>query len=155
MSSRSLSSLGALIERGDRESLMELFDYVNEGSSEDEGQQAAAAPDAGTSTSERRRSLPPARASVSSVSSVMTSSPSLDPSSTFGARRRRAAKLAHFFGVSYRDLFGDVLDSIEMGVRDEASKGSMKPDEVEELITRLHALKNRGSDLDSRFQYSR
>ncbi|EJD52188.1 hypothetical protein AURDEDRAFT_181706 [Auricularia subglabra TFB-10046 SS5] len=147
---QSLSSLGAIIDRGDRESLMELFDFVNEdGSSEEEAQQALPS----TSASERRRSLPPTRASVSSASSIMSSSPSAD--SSFGLRRRRAAKLAHFFGVSYRDLVGDVLDSIEMGVRDEASKGSMKPDEVQELITRLQILKNRGTDLDSRLQRTR
>ncbi|KZV93502.1 hypothetical protein EXIGLDRAFT_673965 [Exidia glandulosa HHB12029] len=145
---QSLSSLGAMIDRGDRESLMELFDYVNEGSSDEEAQRAATGGSPST-PSERRRSLPPAaRSSAASVLSVM---PAPDPRG-FGARRRRAAKLAQFFGVSYRDLFGEVLDSIEMGVRDEATKGSMQPDEVQELITRLNALKSRGADMDSKFK---
>lgn len=48
----------------------------------------------------------------------------------FEVRRRRAAKLSHFFGVSYRDLFGEVLDSLEMSVREDEGKGQLNADEA-------------------------
>lgn len=120
---------------------MELFDYVNEHSSEEDPVVSSGASVASAASSERRRSLPP---------TPSTSTHPVDPRA-FGARRRRAAKLAQFFGVGHRELFGDVLDSIEMGVRDEANRGSLRPDEVQELMRRLRALKSRGADMDRRF----
>jgi hypothetical protein len=46
-----------------------------------------------------------------------------------GFQQRR--RLSHFFGVDYRDLFGDVLQSIEMDMQEELSTGSLKADELE------------------------
>ena len=51
--------------------------------------------------------------------------------SAFQARRRRAAKLTQFFGVDYRDLMGEILDSLEKGLEEERGKGTLKPDEVQ------------------------
>lgn len=53
----------------------------------------------------------------------------------FQQRRRRAAKLTHFFGVDYRDLMGEILDSIERGLEEESGKGTLKPDEVKVRCT--------------------
>ena len=50
---------------------------------------------------------------------------------SFQQRRRRAAKLTHFFGVDYRDLMGEILDSLEKGLEEERDKGTLKPDEVQ------------------------
>lgn len=49
----------------------------------------------------------------------------------FRARRRRAAKLTNFFGVKYRDLFGEVLESIEAGMREDVRVGRMGVGELE------------------------
>lgn len=49
----------------------------------------------------------------------------------FKARRRRAAKLTNFFGVKYRDLFGEVLESIEAGMREDVRAGRMGVVELE------------------------
>ena len=67
-----------------------------------------------------------------SISTVATHTPpqSEDPE-TFQNRRRRAAKLTQFFGVDYRDLMSEILDSIERGVEEEGGRGSLKPDEVQ------------------------
>jgi predicted secreted protein len=90
--------------------------------------------------SERRRSLP-ARNSMASVDSE-TSLATPEPDVTdFQTRRRRAAKLTHFFGVDYRDLIHDVLDSIERGVEEEKKRGTLRPDEFEvHAISRSFAL---------------
>ena len=50
---------------------------------------------------------------------------------SFQQRRRRAAKLTHFFGVDYRDLMGEILESIEKDLEEERGKGTLKPDEVQ------------------------
>lgn len=65
--------------------------------------------------------------SVATVSSYATLTP--EPM-TFQARRKRAAKLAHFFGASYRDLFGEVLNQIERGMLEEARLGEMSREEM-------------------------
>lgn len=49
----------------------------------------------------------------------------------FQTRRRRAAKLTQFFGVNYRDLMSEILDSIEKGLEEERGLGTLKPDEVQ------------------------
>jgi hypothetical protein len=59
----------------------------------------------------------------------------------FEIRRRRAAKLTNFFGVEYRDLIEDILESIEKGVEDERECGTLGPGEVEDLLRRLRSLK--------------
>ena len=48
----------------------------------------------------------------------------------FQARRKRAAKLTNFFGASYRDLFGEVLEKLEIGFLEEARNGNMSGDEI-------------------------
>jgi len=50
---------------------------------------------------------------------------------SFQARRRQAAKLTHFFGVDYRDLIGDILESIEHDVQEESNRGSLHPEEIQ------------------------
>ncbi|KAF5375256.1 hypothetical protein D9758_000536 [Tetrapyrgos nigripes] len=105
--------------------------------------------------SERRRSLP-SRISTLSAGSVGTvgSLPSLGPDDvgaatpspsvhTFQQRRRRAAKLTQFFGVNYRDLIKDVLDSIENGLERERKRGTMPEEEVEDLLQKLRTLKSK------------
>ena len=43
----------------------------------------------------------------------------------------RAAKLAGFFGVNYRELFDDVLAAFELGIVEERGRGSLRPDEAQ------------------------
>ncbi|KAK1233063.1 hypothetical protein PQX77_003790 [Marasmius sp. AFHP31] len=49
----------------------------------------------------------------------------------FQMRRKKAAKLTQFFGVNYRDLIRDVLDSIESGLEMETKKGTVSKEEAE------------------------
>jgi hypothetical protein len=73
------------------------------------------------------------RASMASINSVATTSTfaTLTPDPmAFQARRRRAAKLAQFFGASYRDLFGEVLVRIERGMLEEACTGQISEEEI-------------------------
>jgi hypothetical protein len=49
----------------------------------------------------------------------------------FQVRRRRAAKLTNFFGESYRDLVGDILESIQKGVEDECVKGNLDREQMQ------------------------
>ena len=80
---------------------------------------------------ERRRSMP-TRTSMTSVSSEWTLLPSPPPEeSSFQQRRRRAAKLTQFFGVNYRDLMNEILESIEKGLEEERGRGTLQPDEVQ------------------------
>lgn len=51
--------------------------------------------------------------------------------SDFQVRRRRAAKLTSFFGVNYRELIEDILESIERGVEEEHGKGTLQLEEAE------------------------
>jgi hypothetical protein len=79
--------------------------------------------------SERRHSLPPSIMSVSTVDSgVLTPKPG---ATDFQLRRRRAAKLTHFFGVDYRQIMTDILESIEKGVEEERKRGTLQAEEVE------------------------
>ena len=83
-----------------------------------------------TTKAERRRSLP-SRVSIASFTSEISMIIAPTPTdAVFQQRRRRAAKLTHFFGVDYRDLMGEILDSIEKGLEEERGKGTLKPDEV-------------------------
>ncbi len=83
-----------------------------------------------TAKSERRRSLP-SRVSIASFTSEISMIYAPTPTEgSFQQRRRRAAKLTHFFGVDYRDLMSEILDSIEKGLEEERGKGTLKPDEV-------------------------
>ncbi|KAJ7150286.1 hypothetical protein C8R46DRAFT_500403 [Mycena filopes] len=122
---------------------------------------------------ERRRSLPArtsiasfashaSAASLASLASVNTigttastttigagggkgstaSTPDAD-TSEFQQRRKRAAKLTQFFGVDYRDLIEDVLESIEHGLDAERRRGTLNQVEAEVLLQKLRTLKAR------------
>lgn len=58
---------------------------------------------------------------------------------SFQTRRRRAAKLTQFFGVNYRELMGEIIESIEKGLEEERGKGTLKPDEVQVCLHYLYA----------------
>lgn len=49
----------------------------------------------------------------------------------FELRRRRAAKLTQFFGVDYRELIMDVLDSIENSLENERNGGTLRAEQLE------------------------
>lgn len=55
----------------------------------------------------------------------------------FQIRRRKAAKLTNFFGVDYRELIQDILESIERGVGEELKQGTLLPQEVEVSVLTL------------------
>ncbi|KAJ3815601.1 hypothetical protein F5876DRAFT_30283 [Lentinula aff. lateritia] len=147
----SLNSLGDILDRDDRASLQELHEILY-WASDAEQLSAGFRPEpdqdladidrnllsngSGSARSERRLSLPalPARTSIASLNSLdsvgsILSKVSFDDADveasdgTFQVRRRRAAKLTQFFGVDYRDLVQDVLDSIENGVEMEKGRG--------------------------------
>ncbi|KAH9997802.1 hypothetical protein BJV74DRAFT_986859 [Russula compacta] len=127
----SLDSLGDIIDRDDRESLAELHSILTNDQSGAEGSTTLARDDdAKTIRPERRRSLPGRSSSLSLASQFNVNSPSPEMTS-FQARRRQAAKLTHFFGVDYRDLIGDVLESIEHYVEEESHRGSLRLEEIQ------------------------
>ncbi|KAI0756535.1 hypothetical protein C8Q80DRAFT_1129175 [Daedaleopsis nitida] len=170
----SLNSLNDIIDRDDKESLAELHDYLT-GDHYKTGDEydyqfaassssnaaapsttspvrddfAVATPTAAgfTSKPERRRSLP-SRVSIASFSSEISTLIAPTPTEpSFQQRRRRAAKLTHFFGVDYRDLMGEILDSIEKGLEEESGKGTLRPDEVRDLQQKLVSLKTKRASL--------
>lgn len=65
---------------------------------------------------------------MTSLSSEFYASPQ---TSRLQIRRRKAAKLTNFFGVDYRELIHDILESIEKGVEEERTQGTLQPQEVE------------------------
>ena len=72
--------------------------------------------------------------STSSESSITV----LRPDQTdFQLRRRRAAKLTNFFGVDYRELINDVLESIESGLEHERKRGTLGAEEAEVCMPRF------------------
>ncbi|PPQ72472.1 hypothetical protein CVT24_003095 [Panaeolus cyanescens] len=140
----SLNSLNDILDRDDRESLAELHQYLH-------GTEPTSPPVAypghrklsnASVKPERRRSLP-ARTSMISLASELSVSPAKIDPSAFQMRRRRAAKLTQFFGVDYRELISDVLDSIENGVEQEQQRGTLRAEEVEDLLDRLRNLKTK------------
>jgi hypothetical protein len=80
----------------------------------------------------RRRSLPvlPSRISLNSEYHSATA-PDTNDVNEFQVRRRKAAKLTQFFGVDYRELINDVLQSIEHGVNNEHKSGTLLAEEAE------------------------
>ncbi|KAG5650485.1 hypothetical protein H0H81_012076 [Sphagnurus paluster] len=150
----SLNSLNDIIDRDDRESLAELHEYLSTGDMTvpppHQLQSFTRSPsgdrrlsNASSTKSERRRSLP-TRTSIMSLASEYSITPTPRPDATdFQARRRRAAKLTQFFGVDYRELIVDVLESIENGLEHERKRGTLKPDEVEDLLGRLRNLRTK------------
>ena len=83
-----------------------------------------------TKRGDRRRSLPlcPSISSMRSEYSTMSPPPEI---STFEQKRRRAAKLTNFFGVSHRDIMADILESIESGVAEERGRGTLNQAQVD------------------------
>ena len=95
---------------------------------------------------------------TASLISIQTTT-TLPPPSDFQNRRKRAAKLVGFFGVEYRELFSEVLETIESEVKSDRARGSLSAEEVQvgssplsrhelptedplqELLTKLRRLK--------------
>ncbi|KAI0660543.1 hypothetical protein C8Q70DRAFT_913472 [Cubamyces menziesii] len=153
----SLNSLNDIIDRDDRESLAELHDYLSghqfDFASAGSGPASPPALDdfslvsTPTVKAERRRSLP-SRTSIASFTSEISLALAPTPTEpSFQQRRRRAAKLTHFFGVDYRELMNEVLESIEKGLEEERGKGTLKPDEVKDLQQKLVSLKTKRNSL--------
>lgn len=146
----SLNSLVDIIDRDDRESLAELHEYLNSNESPSPPLKEFMLardrrPSIASIKSERRRSLP-ARTSISSLASEYSISAIASPKpevTDFQLRRRRAAKLTNFFGVDYRDLIRDVLDSIENGLEHERKRGTINPEEAEDLLQKLREIKTK------------
>lgn len=141
----SIASLTDIIERDDRASLAELHRFLHGDlvdSPVEEQPLLESHRISGSSCShkpERRLSLP----ARTSIASSITSDMSMPSPSDFQLRRRRAAKLTHFFGVDYRELIHDILESIEKGVEEERKRGTLRPEEVESLLHKLHDLRTR------------
>ena len=135
------------MQQDDRESLAELHEYLNADHATALSEHRAREFEYRNERSrkptlreERRHSLPQ-QSSSTSLASQYTAADTKPEATTFTIRRRRAAKLSQFFGVSYRDLFGDVLESIEMGVREDGGRGTLMPDEVQVCHRYHHAAK--------------
>jgi hypothetical protein len=142
----SLDSLSEIIDRDDRESLAELHSILTNDQPGAEGYITPTREDGVKNVrSERRRSLPTRSSNLSLASQFNLSSPSSPEMASFQARRRQAAKLTHFFGVEYRDLIGDILESIEHDVQEESHRGSLRPEEIQDLLVKLRTLKTKRS----------
>ncbi|KAF9270819.1 hypothetical protein L218DRAFT_889652 [Marasmius fiardii PR-910] len=61
----------------------------------------------------------------------------------FQMRRKKAAKLTQFFGVDYRELIRDVLESIEGGLEIERNRGTVSKEEAEDLLQKLRTIKTK------------
>ncbi|KAI9511732.1 hypothetical protein F5148DRAFT_974712, partial [Russula earlei] len=138
----SLDSLGDIIERDDRASLVELHSILTDDQSGVGGPTTLTHDDSKTVLSGRRNSLPSRSSTVSLASQFNSGSPSPQMTS-FQTRRRQAAKLTHFFGVDYRDLIGDILESIEHCVEEESHRGGLHPEEIQDLMVKLRKLRTR------------
>lgn len=144
----SINSIQNIADRDDAQSLVSVHQLLTLNFEDDESpiaeasQQEDQASARQTSKSERRRSLPVTRKdSLSSLQSGATVSSPPPEVVSFQLRRRRAAKLVDFFGVDYRVLFDSVLSTIELGVEEETSRGTLHPDETEILMNKLRALR--------------
>ena len=89
--------------------------------------------------SDRRLSLPSSIMSASTAD-FMGNKSTKPEANDFQVRRRRAAKLAQFFGVDYKAVMQEVLDSIERGVEDERQSGALQPEEAEVCSTSHHLI---------------
>ncbi|THH02343.1 hypothetical protein EW026_g495 [Hermanssonia centrifuga] len=147
----SLNSLNDIIDRDDRASLERLHGIIHGESSEPilqpfTRQEEPPYEEPPTPKAERRRSLP-TRTSMASISSAYSVAAPSEEEINFRARRKRAAKLTQFFGVDYRDLMGEVIDSLEKGLEEEGGRGTLRPDEVQELLHKLRKLKSKRNSL--------
>jgi len=143
----SINSIQNIADRDDAQSLVSVHQLLTLNFEDDESPVAEASQQEDqpstrqTSKSDRRRSLPVTRKdSLTSLQSSVVASPPPEVVS-FQLRRRRAAKLVDFFGVDYRVLFDSVLSTIELGVEEETTRGTLHPDETEILMNKLRALR--------------
>jgi len=138
----SRDSLGDIIDRDDRDSLAELHSILTtDGQSGAEWSTILTPNDDPKTVLHGRRNSLPSRSSTVSLASLYNSpSPQM---TSFQVRRRQAAKLTHFFGVDYRDLIGDILESIERYVEEESHRGSLRPEEMQDLMVKLRNLRTR------------
>ncbi|KIY46332.1 hypothetical protein FISHEDRAFT_47477 [Fistulina hepatica ATCC 64428] len=142
----SLNSLHDILDRDDRESLARLHSYLNELDDSATPLQAQDEHDKRSSRSSRRntissvksvrrRSLPISISSgISGLDSLSFEYPEFrtQPDVTdFQWRRRKATKLTQFFGVDYRDLIDDVLESFENGLEYERKRGTINQEEAQ------------------------
>ncbi|KAF9513902.1 hypothetical protein BS47DRAFT_1392947 [Hydnum rufescens UP504] len=157
----SINSLAYLVKKNKQEQLQDLLTYIRTDgdgrgrsrgsgvraqssfSDEDENVDVRRNSNSTSSISSSRmeyQEAPPSptRSSISSFSAVM--SPPPQPNE-FQRRRKRAAKLSSFFGVEYRELFTEVLNTIESEVRSDRARGSLTAAEVQELLAKLRKLK--------------
>jgi hypothetical protein len=144
----SLHSLNDIIDRDDRASLVELHQYLQgeipDPPFQEFGQTAAHSGFALESLNIGRRRSLPSPALSTSIAESNTSTIKPEPTD-FQLRRRRAAKLTQFFGVDYKQIIHDVLESIEKGVEEERKRGTLQPEEVEVLLKKVHTLKTKRS----------
>lgn len=87
----------------------------------------------------RRRSLPVLPSRISLDAEYNVTSPEKNDVTGFQVRRRKAAKLTQFFGVDYRELINDVLQSIEHGVKNEHKSGTLRPEEAEVCVIHIYS----------------
>ncbi|RXW24582.1 hypothetical protein EST38_g1299 [Candolleomyces aberdarensis] len=159
----SLRSLNDILDRDDCESLVELHHYLNNPdhatthATTHDDVLSSTRPferrpsDAASIRTERRHSLPvqSSAESIITLASEHTVAPGEAPATPkpeltdFQMRRRRAAKLTQFFGVQYRELINDVLDSLEHGLEHEQKRGTLQAGEIADLLERLRELKVR------------
>lgn len=100
-------------------------------------------------TLERSRSLP----SRTSPDSRYTSLSKSDVPS-FQQRRKTAAKLTQFFGVDYKVLINDVLESIENRMQVDQGEGLLATEEFEVCIFNLRQRITRLISIPCRFRTS-
>ena len=87
----------------------------------------------------RRRSLPVLSSRISLNSEYSVAAPETNDDTGFQERRRKAAKLTQFFGVDYRELINDVLQSIEHGVKNEHKSGTLRAEEAEVCVFHIQS----------------
>ncbi|KAF7969851.1 hypothetical protein HWV62_25852 [Athelia sp. TMB] len=144
----SILTLNDIIDRGDRASLVDLHQYLQGDEAEcptppkEVTLLVDTLPSPTSLRSDRRRSLPSSIMSVSTADFIGNRSTKPE-ANDFQVRRRRAAKLAQFFGVDYKAVMQEVLDSIERGVEDERQSGALQPEEAEALFQKLRILKKK------------
>ncbi|KIP11723.1 hypothetical protein PHLGIDRAFT_99162 [Phlebiopsis gigantea 11061_1 CR5-6] len=148
----SLNSLNDILDRDDKESLQRLHGIIHgeaDAPLQTFTREESPSPPP-TPKAERRRSLP-TRASITSLASEYSITASINTTppeeQAFQTRRRRAAKLTQFFGVDYRDLVNEVFESLESGLQEESGRGTLRPDEVQELLHKLRKLKTKRNSL--------
>jgi len=150
----SLNSLIEIVHNDDTASLKVIHDILHADDDDDDGVERSVDDDyydssepdipspTTTTCDDRRRSLPlcPSINSMHSEYSITSPPPEI---STFELKRRRAAKLTNFFGVSHRDIMDDILDSIESGVAEERGRGALNQAQADDLLRKVWNLKTR------------